>query len=93
MPNYLSVQTVFSETSMVVGAERLTCVLMKLWFHIHRESCWFLQLVRFPEVETTTVFLAWQRDLGKRRQGEKRKESGVKRSREERRGEKRKKER
>lgn len=75
---------------MVVGAERLTCVLMKLWFHIHRESCWFLQLVRFPEVETTTVFLARQRDLGKGRQGEKRKKSGVKRSREEKRAEEKK---
>ena len=64
-PNNLPVQTVFRDSNMVVSAERLTCVLMKLWFHIHRESCWFLQLVRFTEVETMTVFLPWQGDLGR----------------------------
>ena len=36
---------------MVVSAERLTCALMKLWLHIHRGLCCFLQLVRLPEVE------------------------------------------
>lgn len=39
---------------------------MKLWLHIHRKSCWLLQLVRFPEVETTVVLVAWQGDLERR---------------------------
>ena len=34
----------------------------------------FLQLLRLPEVETTTVLLAWQGDLGRGRRGERRRE-------------------
>ena len=52
VPNDLQMQTLLRKSNVVVSAKRFTCVLMKLWLHIHRELCWFFQLVRFPEVET-----------------------------------------